>query len=43
MAYGLQLPRRSLDFEKTEGLRQTKGNFSSEITLSVYLREELQW
>ena len=34
---------RSLDIEKIEGLIQTKGNFSSEISLSVNSREELQW
>ena len=33
----------SLDIEKIESLRQTKGNFSSEISLSVNSREELQW
>ena len=32
-----------LEIEKIEGLRQTKGNFSSEIFLSVNSREELQW
>ena len=34
---------RSLDIEKIESLRQTKGNFPSEISLSVNSREELQW
>ena len=34
---------RSLDIEKMEGLRQTKGNFSSVISLPVNSREELQW
>ena len=34
---------RSLDTEKIESLRQTKGNFSSEISLSVNSRKELQW
>ena len=34
---------RSLDIKKIEGLRQTIGNFSGEIFLSVNSREELQW
>ena len=34
---------RSLDIEKIESLRQTKGNFSGEISLPVNSREELQW
>ena len=32
-----------LEIEKIEGLRQTKGNFSSEISLPVNSKEELLW